>query len=67
MEENLREIFSANDLYKIKIIQEVLEENNIKSMVLDQKGSSFPFGEIHLFVNEKDEQKAKEIIADHNI
>lgn len=67
MEQNLREIYSANDLYKIKIIQEILEENNINSMVLDQKGSSLPFGEIHLYVDEKDEGEAKKIIADHDI
>ena len=67
MEENLREVFSANEMYKISIIQELLAENNIDSVLLDQKGSSFPFGEIHLYVNVKDEEKAKQVIAGHDI
>jgi len=67
MEENLKEVYSADKMYKINIIQEVLEENNIKSVVLDQKGSAFLVGEIHLFVNEADEEKAKNIIVRHEI
>lgn len=67
MEENLREVYSANEMYKINIIRELLEEHKIESIILDQKGSSFLVGEIHLFVNEKDEGRAKEIIASHDI
>ena len=67
MEENLKEVYSADKQYKINIIQEILAENNIKSMVLDQKGSAFLVGDIHLYVNESDEEKAKEIIASHDI
>ena len=67
MEENLREVYSANEMYKINIIRELLEEHKIESMILDQKGSSFLVGEIHLFVNEKDEGRAKKIIAGHDI
>lgn len=67
MEENLKEIYSADKMYKIKIIQEVLEENNIKSVVLDQKGSALLIGDIHLYVNEVDEVKAKKIIEEHDI
>ena len=67
MEENLREVYSANEMYKINIIRELLEEHKIESIMLDQKGSSFLVGEIHLFVNEKDEGRAKEIIASHDI
>jgi len=67
MEENLKEVYSADKKYKIQIIQEVLKKNNIKSVVLDQKGSAFHVGEIHLFVNEADEEKAKDVIANHDI
>lgn len=67
MEDNLKEIYSADKMYKIKIIQEVLEENNINSVVLDQKGSALLIGDIHLYVNEVDEGKAKKIIEEHDI
>ncbi|MCD4790304.1 MAG: DUF2007 domain-containing protein [Bacteroidales bacterium] len=67
MEENLREIFSASKMYKIGIIQELLTENNIESYVLNQKGSAFLIGDIHLYVDEKDEAKALAIIKKHEM
>ena len=67
MEENLRVVYSADKRYKIDIIQELLAEHKIESIVLDQKGSAFLVGEIHLYVNDKDEAKAKKIIAGHEI
>lgn len=67
MEENMKEVFSADKMYKIKIIQELLEENNIESYLLNQKGSAFLLGDIHLYVDEKDERKAMEIIEGHDI
>jgi len=54
-------------MYKIKIIQELLEENNIESFVLNQKGSAFLIGDIHLYVDEKDESKAVSIIESHDM
>ena len=47
--------------------KELLDENSIESFVLNQKGSAFLVGEIHLYVDEKDENKAKEIIEGHDI
>ena len=67
MEDNLKIVFSADNRYKVNIIQEVLAENNIKSMLLDQKGSAFLLGEIHVLVNESDENLALEIVAKHEI
>jgi hypothetical protein len=67
MEKNLREIYSADKMYKINIIQELLAEHDIDSVTLDQKGSAFLVGEIKLYVDEKDEKKARGIIATHNM
>jgi len=67
MEKNLRKVFVADKEYKINIIQEILKENNIDSIILNQKGSSFPVGEVELYVNEKDEVRALKIIDDHEI
>lgn len=67
MEENMKEVFSADQLYKIELIQEILDENNIESFVLNQKGSALRMGDILLYVDEKDEVKAKELIQSHDI
>ncbi|GAB4326365.1 MAG: hypothetical protein Kow00127_19160 [Bacteroidales bacterium] len=67
MEENLIEIYSADQQYKINIVQEILAENKIDSVTLDQKGSALGIGEIKLFVDKEDEKKARAIIATHNL
>ncbi len=67
MEENLREVFTASKMYKIEMIQQFLTEKGIESFVLNQKDSEFLVGEIRLYVDEKDEAKAKEIVAVHEI
>jgi hypothetical protein len=67
MEENLREIFTAGKMYKIEIIKQFLTEGGIEYFELNQSGSEFPVGEIRLFVDEKDEAKAKEIVSAHEI
>ena len=67
MEENMKEVFSAEKMYKINIIQELLAENKIESFVLNQKGSAFLIGDIHLYVDKKDEEEALVIIKDHEM
>ena len=67
MEDNLKEVFSAGKIYKIEIIQQFLTEKNIESFILNQKDSEFLVGDIRLYVDEKDEARAKEIVAIHEI
>ena len=52
MEENMKGIYSADKMYKINIIQELLAENEIESFVMNQKGSAFLVGDINLCVDE---------------
>ena len=67
MEENLVEVYSADQKYKISIIRELLDENKIQSLVLNQKGSALLLGDIKVYVNKEDEEKAREIIEAHDI
>ena len=67
MEDNLTEVFAAHEQYKIDIIRKKLSEADIESFILDQKGRSFLVGDIHLFVDKKDAEKAKSIISEHHI
>ena len=67
MEDKMKEVFSANDIYKINIMQEMLAEENIESTIFDQKGSALLLGEIHLYVDQKDEAKALEIVKKHKL
>jgi hypothetical protein len=67
MEENLVEVFTADKQYKINLIKELLEENEIECFVLNQKGSALLLGEIQIYVDKADEKKAREIIQSHEI
>lgn len=63
----MREVFTADKLYKVEMIQQLLTANKIESVILNQKGSELLVGEIRLFVDEKDEKKALELISKHDI
>jgi len=63
----MKVVFSANDLYKVNIMQEMLTEANIESFVMDQKGSDLLIGEVYLYVNENDEAKSLEIVKKHDL
>ena len=67
MEENMKEVFTADKLYKVEMMKELLAENNIESFILNKKGSELLIGDILLYVDEKDEKKALEIIGKHEM
>lgn len=67
MEENLVEVFAADKQYKINLTKELLEENKIECFILNQKGSALLLGNIQIYVDKKDETKAREIIKSHDI
>jgi hypothetical protein len=67
MEENLVAVFTADEQYKINLIKELLEENEIECFVLNQKGSALLLGDIQIFVDKADEKKARKLIQPHEI
>lgn len=63
MEKNWRKVFSTTKDYNANRIKDLLEINNIKSVCLSEKDSTFVMlGDIDIFVNEKDEGKALNLI-----
>ena len=67
MEENMREVYTADKMYRVEMMQQMLTENKIECYMLNQKGSELLLGEIRLFVDEKDEKKALELISKHDM
>jgi len=55
-------VFSFNKLYYIEMVQAFLKDNGIEAFVLNQKYSSYNFGEIELLVKKDDKPKALELI-----
>ena len=59
-------IYFNNQMYKIEIVRAVLEDQDIKSVVIDKRDSSyFMVGDIEIYVNNEDVILAK-IIIDQN-
>ncbi len=67
MEDNIVEVFAADKQYKVNLIKELLEKNKIECFVLNQKGSALLLGNIQIYVDKKDEEKARETIQGHDI
>jgi hypothetical protein len=61
--DNWIKIASSKQAYKIELLKGLLKENNIISVSINKKDSSYlAFGEIELFVDSKDVLKAKDLI-----
>ena len=66
MDENWEKIYTASKMFEIEMIKGLLAENNIESVELSKKDSSFLIGSIDLFVHKDDFEKASEIIRNHH-
>lgn len=66
MEENWKSVYSANELYKVELVKDTLDQRKIESIIMNKKGSSLLLGEIDLFVDEKDFEKARKIVLEHH-
>ena len=63
MEKDLVIIYSSDQEYKIQIAQELLDENNIESFILNQHDSVIPsIGLVELYVNKNDQEQAEKIL-----
>ena len=63
MENNWIKIFSSDDNIKVEIIKHVLYTNNIKSVIINNKDSSYlMFGTVDLYINQGDKDSAIKII-----
>lgn len=66
MDENWEKVYSAAKMFEIEIIKGLLAENDIESVELSKKDSSFLIGSIDLYVHKDDVDKASEIIRSHH-
>jgi hypothetical protein len=65
MEKDWVVIYTTDKPYQAEIAKKVLEGGGIESVVIDKKDSSYTtFGEAELYVNQKDEAKAIELVKD---
>ena len=66
MEKDWVLVYSIGKLYQAELLKEVFTKNNIVSDIINKKGSAFLIGDVELYVNKKDEEKALELIKEFN-
>ena len=67
MNSNWVNILSSEDLFKIKIITQMLKNNKIDAVIINQKDSSYNlFGYSSIYVRRENLKKSVELIQIHN-
>ena len=63
MEKDWKQVFLTGEFYKAEMARDLLEMNSINSVIMNQKDSVYQtFGDVAVYVNELDEEKAIEIL-----
>lgn len=64
MEKGWKLIFSTGEEYKAVLAKELLEDNDVLSVVLNKRDSAYQtFGNVEIYVSEEDEQKSEAILG----
>jgi hypothetical protein len=64
MEKNWAKIFESPDELKLEIARQMLDDQNIESVIINKKDSSYLFGELELYVNRDRVIEAKSVLKD---
>lgn len=64
MEKDWKKVYTGTNFYKVELIRQVMEDRQISAVVMNKQDSSYKFGQIELYVHEKDVDGAKEIIEE---
>lgn len=62
MDDNWTIVFTTDKPWQAEIAKQVLEDNEIASVVINKKDSSYLFGEAEVYVDICNLEKAKELI-----
>jgi hypothetical protein len=66
MDKNWKSVYTADKLYKVELVKDTLDQVNIESIIMNKKGSALLLGEIDLFVDKKDFEKARKVVLEHH-
>jgi hypothetical protein len=64
MDNEMVKVYVAGKLYEVELIKGLLNEEGIESEILNQKDRAFLTGDIELYVNAEDAERARKIIAE---
>ena len=66
--ENWKCVYTTDQVYKAEAVKDFLMEENIESVVVNKKDSAYTaFGEVELYVQPEDENRAAELVKGFKI
>jgi len=66
MEKNWTLIYSASKTYDAEMLKTILTDNEIVCNIINKKDSSYLFGEIEIYVQDHNLEKAKKLVVEFN-
>lgn len=67
MEQDWVKVYTSSKFHQVQFIKALLEDNNITSVEINKKDSSYNFGEIELYVKNTDEVRAHYLIRQQEL
>lgn len=64
MEKHWIKLFVTPNLIQAEITKQMLEANQVPTVIINKQDSSYRFGQIELYVHESQESFARELLAD---
>ena len=65
MEEGWKQVFLTGEEYKANMAKDILENAGIKAVLMNQQDTAYKsFGDIEVYVQDADEQKAIELLKE---
>ena len=66
MKDNWIKIYANTLLYKVKIVQSILDEEDIEAVIINKQDYSYGFGEIELWTKQENTVLAIKIVNEIN-
>ena len=60
-------IYLAGQPHQAEIVLAVLEDHNIEAQVIDKRDSSYLFGNVEIYVDQRNAEEARRIIAKNEL
>jgi hypothetical protein len=60
-------IYIAGQLHQAEIVVAVLEDHEIEASIVDKRDSSYLFGDVEVYVQQKDVAEARRIITENQL
>lgn len=64
MDQNWQEVFSTSHTWQAEMAKQILEENEIPAVVVNRKDSIYLFGEVAVYTEPENAERAKELLKD---